>query len=98
HMHLKAIAALAAAAAFFAIHGAHAQEAATAGRCTSPWGAGDQIGAANRLTPEMARRAAGLVTTGKSYALSIETNDGTPAFGDRGIRIVVNQPDTIGDA
>lgn len=96
-MHLKAIAALA-AAAFFAIHGAHAQEAATAGRCTSPWGAGDQIGAANRLTPEMARRAAGLVTTGKSYALSIETNDDTPAFGDRGIRIVVNQPDTIGDA
>jgi kynurenine formamidase len=98
-MPFKAIAALAAAAAFFSIHGAIAQDTgAKPVWCGSEWGANDQIGAANRLTPEMAKRAAGLVTTGKSYALSIETNAKTPAFGDRGIRIVVNQPGTIGAA
>ena len=66
--------------------------------CGSTWGKDDQIGAANRLTPAMAARAAKLVTTGKTYALSVETNSKTPAFGQRGVTIVINQPGQAGGA
>jgi len=99
-MPLRFIAAsLAAATALFSVTHAGAQETgATPDWCGSQWGPQDQAGAANRLTSEMAKRAAGLVTTGKTYALSIESNAKTPAFGDRGIRIVVNQPGSVGGA
>lgn len=66
--------------------------------CGSQWGAEDEVGAANRLTPEMALRAASLVTTGKTYALSIESNASTPVYGDRTITMVINQPGQSGGA
>lgn len=58
----------------------------------SKWGPDDQVGALNVLTPEMTRKAAGLITTGKLYALGIETNELTPAFPPRGWKTYVVQP------
>ena len=41
-------------------------------RCEiSRWGADDEIGAANLITPETALKAAQLVTTGRTYGLGI---------------------------
>ena len=57
--------------------------------CDVPFGKGDEIGAAQRLTPQMAKDAAALVTEGKSYPLGIELNSGTPAYGTRTFRITV---------
>ena len=37
----------------------------------SKWGPNDEIGAANYMTPELVVKAAGLVKTGKTYALGI---------------------------
>ena len=37
----------------------------------SKWGPDDEIGAANYMTPELVVKAAGLVKTGKTYALGI---------------------------
>ena len=45
----------------------------------SKWGANDQIGAANYLTPAVALEAAKLVKTGKTYSLGITVNTTTPA-------------------
>jgi kynurenine formamidase len=64
--------------------------------CKSKWGADDQIGAANLITPESVAAAAKLVTTGKVYALGVETNSKTPAFGPRSWAIVINQPGQAG--
>ena len=43
------------------------------------WGPDDELGSFNILKPEMAAAAAKLVTTGKSYALSIDSSADTPA-------------------
>ena len=59
----------------------------------SKYGEGDEIGAANLLTPERVVAAAGLVKTGKVYGLGIETNSSTPAYPPRGFKIYVVQPD-----
>ncbi len=64
--------------------------------CTEPYGAGDEIGAANRLTPEKVQEATALVTTGKVYSLAVETNSETPAFGPRSWAMVINQPGQTG--
>ena len=48
--------------------------------CKSKWGADDEKGAANHLTPELALEAAKLVKTGKVYQLGVETNSKTPAY------------------
>ena len=66
--------------------------------CKSKWGPADEIGAANLLTPELALRAAKLVTTGKTYALGVETNAGTPAYGSRSFHLVILQPGQAGGA
>src|SRR4051812_2208430 len=44
----------------------------------SEWGAGDDRGAANRLTPERARAAAKLIRTGKVYSLGRVYEHGMP--------------------
>ncbi|MCP5144144.1 MAG: cyclase family protein [Gammaproteobacteria bacterium] len=66
--------------------------------CPSHWGAEDQIGAANRLTPALAAAAAGLVKKGRTYALGIETNNTTPAYGSRSFNLVILQPGQAGGA
>lgn len=64
--------------------------------CKSKWGANDEIGAANLLTPELALAASKLVKTGKTYRLGVETNSKTPAFGPRSWALAINQPGQVG--
>ena len=49
----------------------------------SEWGADDQIGAANRVTPERTVAAAGLVKQGMSHPLGIVITPGMPAYPPR---------------
>jgi kynurenine formamidase len=49
----------------------------------SPWGAQDQRGAQNRITPAKVKEAAGLIKTGKIYPLSRVLERGIPVFGER---------------
>ncbi len=58
----------------------------------SPWGADDEIGAANRVTPEVVLEAAKLITTGKTYPLGIVIGSDTPAFPPRTMSVSILQP------
>ncbi len=62
----------------------------------SKWGANDQIGAANYLTPEVALEAAKLVKTGKTYSLGITVSTSTPAYPPRTCSIYIVQPGQTG--
>ena len=64
----------------------------------SKWGANDEIGAANYLTPALALAAARLVKTGKVYSLGITVNTTTPAFPPRTCSIYIVQPGQVGAA
>jgi hypothetical protein len=57
----------------------------------SRFGADDRIGAANHLSPEIVKAAAGLVTTGKAYSLGMEVAQDTPAYPPRTYQIVITQ-------
>lgn len=69
--------------------------ALAAPRCdtASPFGVDDQIGNLNYLTPQKTLAAMKLVTSGKTYALGIETNRDTPAFPPRSFALTIVQPD-----
>lgn len=58
----------------------------------SEWGADDEIGAANRITPASVLKAAKLIKTGKTYSLGITIDHTTPAFAPRGLSLIVVQP------
>jgi kynurenine formamidase len=58
----------------------------------SKFGAKDQAGAANNLTPAKTLAAAKLITKGKAYRLGIETNRNTPAYPPRTFNITIVQP------
>lgn len=58
----------------------------------SRWGAGDEIGSANLITPESVLAASQLVTTGKTYSLGITIDSSTPAFGPRQMSLQIVQP------
>ena len=58
----------------------------------SPWGADDQIGAANRVTPERTVAAAELVKKGISHPLGIVIEPGMPAYPPRYTELQVVQP------
>jgi kynurenine formamidase len=62
----------------------------------SKWGAADEIGSANYITPELVVKAAQLVKLGKTYNLGIETNSKTPAFPPRSFKITIVQPGQAG--
>lgn len=64
----------------------------------SKWGADDQIGAANYLTPAVALEAAKLVKTGKTYSLGITVNTTTPAYPPRTCAIYIVQPGQTGSS
>ncbi len=49
----------------------------------SKYGDGDTLGAFNELSPERVVAAAGLVKTGRTFRLGVETGRATPAFGAR---------------
>ncbi|RBO54006.1 cyclase family protein [Rhodovulum sp. BSW8] len=58
----------------------------------TPWGPEDELGAANLMTPERVRDAAGLVTEGKVYSLGMIVGSDTPAFPPRSLSVTVLQP------
>ncbi|MET3838778.1 hypothetical protein ABIE49_000856 [Bradyrhizobium sp. OAE829] len=62
----------------------------------SKWGPNDEIGAANYMTPELVVRAAGLVKTGKTYALGFPVDSKMPAYPPRAFKITVVQPGQAG--
>jgi kynurenine formamidase len=55
----------------------------------SPWGAEDQRGAANRMTPERARDAARLIRTGQVYSLGRLYEYGMPLPGKRHFSLTI---------
>ena len=59
----------------------------------SEWGRDDQIGAANRITPERTLAAAALVKTGASHPLGIVITPGMPAYPPRYTQLQVVQPE-----
>lgn len=61
----------------------------------SQWGPDDEIGAANRITPQSVLAAASLVTTGKTYNLGTVIDSDTPAFAPRSMSVTVLQPNQI---
>ena len=58
----------------------------------SRWGADDEIGSANHITPASVLAASELITTGKTYSLGITIDSTTPAFPPRGLSLQVVQP------
>jgi kynurenine formamidase len=62
----------------------------------SKFGPGDEIGAANYMTPALALQAAKLVKTGKVYSLGITVSTTTPAFPPRTCSIYIVQPGQTG--
>jgi kynurenine formamidase len=83
---MKRLTAALVALSFLTIAGAAAQE-----WYPSRYGANDTIGALNNLSPEATRAAAGLVKTGKVYALGVVTNRSSPAYPPRTFNMVVTQ-------
>ena len=70
-----------------------ATSAVSADECVpSPWGADDQIGAANRVTPERTVASAKLVKKGMSHPLGIVIEPGMPAYPPRYTQLQVVQP------
>ena len=70
-----------------------ASSAVSADECVpSPWGADDQLGAANRVTPERTAAAAKLVKKGISHPLGIVIEPGMPAYPPRYTQLQVVQP------
>jgi kynurenine formamidase len=68
----------------------------------SKWGADDTLGSFNQLGPELALEAAGLIKTGKTFRLGIETSSKTPAYPPRSFAVTVIYPNqyngtTLGD-
>ena len=58
----------------------------------SKWGADDQMGAGNLVTPERTKEALKLVKQGKSHGLGIVIGPETPAFAPRSLNLQVVQP------
>ena len=57
----------------------------------SKYGANDTIGAANNLSADKTKSAAGLVKLGKTYALGLITDRSTPAYPPRNFNMVITQ-------
>lgn len=67
--------------------------AAVAQECKpSKWGADDEIGAANYVTPDRVKAAVKLVKKGETHPLGIVIGPDTPAFPPRGLMLQVVQP------
>ena len=62
----------------------------------SKWGADDEIGSANLISPERTLAAADLIKQGKSHPLGIVINANTPAFPPRSLNLQVVQPNQQG--
>lgn len=62
-------------------------------RCPSQWGAGDQRGSANLMSPETVLRAAKLIRTGETFELGRVLSPTMPFFGTR--RFEMNTKRTV---
>ena len=58
----------------------------------SRWGADDEIGNLNLISAKTVKKAARLITSGKTYSLGITIDSTTPAFAPRSLAIQVVQP------
>jgi kynurenine formamidase len=58
----------------------------------SKWGADDELGAANYVTPEQVSAAASLIKKGQSHGLGIVIESGMPAFPPRDTQLQIVQP------
>ena len=58
----------------------------------SKWGADDEIGSANTITPERVKAATQLVKQGKTQHLGIIVDRDIPAFGARNLSVTILQP------
>jgi kynurenine formamidase len=59
------------------------QPPSDAERCPSRWGAGDERGAANLMTPELVLRAARLIKTGEVIEMGYPLHSAMPFYGPR---------------
>ncbi|QPC43704.1 cyclase family protein [Kaustia mangrovi] len=64
----------------------------------SKWGADDEIGAANALSPEKVLEAAKLITAGKTYRMGVIVGRDTPAFPPRSLSVTITMPNQFGGA
>ena len=78
-------------AVMFCVTGAYAQDCQP-----SKWGADDELGSANLVTPENTLKAAKLIKQGKSVPLGITIDSTTPAFAPRSLSLQVVQPNQQG--
>lgn len=62
----------------------------------SKWGADDEIGSANLVTPERVLAASSLIRQGRSLPLGYVIDASTPAFAPRGLSLQVVQPNQQG--
>jgi kynurenine formamidase len=62
----------------------------------SPYGAEDEIGAANLITPDTVLKAVKLVRTGKTYPLAVPIDKTLPAFRHRSFHLTNVQPGEAG--
>ena len=81
-MFIKRVVTVAAILGFFA-HGAAAESHGSETAAPSEWGADDERGAANRITPQKILEAAKLVTKGQVYELGRTYEAGMPLFPGR---------------
>ena len=56
------------------------------------WGADDEIGSANLITPKSVLLASQLIKKGKTQHLGIIIDNDTPAFGPRSLNLQIVQP------
>ncbi|MDX1581346.1 MAG: cyclase family protein, partial [Alphaproteobacteria bacterium] len=85
------------AAAFAAVLSMAATGALADETCeVSKWGEGDELGAANLLSPERTLEALKLVRQGKTLPLGIVIGPETPAFPPRSMSLQVVQPNQQG--
>lgn len=64
----------------------------------SKYGADDEIGAANLITPASVLKAASLIRTGRTYALAVTIDKNLPAFRHRSFQLTNVQPGEAGGA
>ncbi len=60
-------------------------------RCPSKWGAGDQRGSGNLMTPENTLRAARLIRTGEKFELGFDLSSEIPFYGNRRFDVFVKR-------